>query len=409
MMMWMLAKVGVKSLLANKLRSFLAVLGIIIGVGAVISMLALGAGTRDSIMQRVSSMGTNLLIVRPGQAGRRGIMTGVAQTMTIEDSLAIAKTVEGVRWVSPVVSGSLQLKYFNKNAQTATYGVAPSYLMVRNFEIEHGRNFTDMEVERMARVVVIGPTTAENLFGKDEPVGETIKLKGVNYLVIGVLKAKGDQGWSNPDDQALIPITTAMKQVFGVERLREIDVLTEDEIQGGNAVVVDGITQLLRERHRLTPDAANDFNIHDQAEMISMATSFATTMSILLGSLGSISLLVGGIGIMNIMLVTVAERTREIGLRKAIGAREKDILRQFLFESVLISCGGGIIGVLLGTGVAVIIPILAKMSGAEFTTLVEVNSILVALGVSVGVGVFFGYYPAMRAARLNPVEALRYE
>ncbi|MCC8181179.1 MAG: ABC transporter permease, partial [Planctomycetes bacterium] len=218
MMIWMLAKVGAKSLLANKLRSFLAVLGIIIGVGAVISMLALGAGTRDNIMSRVSSMGTNLLIVRPGQAGRRGIMTGVAQTMTLEDSLAIAEEVEGVAWVSPVVSGSQQLKYFNKNAATMTYGVAPSYLTVRNFEIDRGRFFNDTEVERMARVVVIGPTTATNLFGQDEPIGEVIKLKGVNYQVIGVLKAKGDQGWSNPDEQALIPFTTAMKQVYGVER-----------------------------------------------------------------------------------------------------------------------------------------------------------------------------------------------
>ena len=408
MMMWMLAKVGVKSLLANKLRSFLAVLGIIIGVGAVISMLALGAGTRENIMKNVSAMGTNLLIVRPGLAGRRGIMTGMAQTMTLEDAEAIAGEVEGIEWVSPVVSSSLQLKYFNKNAQTSTFGVAPSYLAIRNFEIERGRNFTDLEVERMARVVVIGPTTAENLFGKDEPVGETIKLKGVNYQVIGVLKSKGDQGWANPDDQALIPITTAMKQVMGVERVREIDVLTA-ELPEGNKPIVDGITQLLRRRHRIAADQEDDFNIRDQSEIINMAESFGTTMSILLGSLGGISLLVGGIGIMNIMLVTVAERTREIGLRKAIGAREKDILNQFLFESVLITGFGGIMGVALGVGLAVLIPILAQMSGSEFSTRVELNSILIALGVSVAVGVFFGYYPAMRAARLDPVEALRYE
>ncbi len=408
MMIWMLAKVGIKSLLANKLRSFLAVLGIIIGVGAVISMLALGAGTRDSIMSRVSSMGTNLLIVRPGQAGRRGVMSGMAQTMTLEDAEAIAATVDGVRYVSPVVSASLQLKYFNKNAQTMTYAVAPTYLGIRNFELDHGRMFTDLEVERLARVAVIGPVTAENLFGKDEPVGETIKIKGVNFQVIGLLQSKGDQGWSNPDDQALIPISTGMKQIMGVERLREIDVLTA-ELPEGNKPVVDGISTLLRKRHRLTEAQENDFNIHDQAEMISMATSFGTTMSILLGSLGGISLLVGGIGIMNIMLVTVAERTREIGLRKAIGARERDILNQFLFESVLVSGCGGVLGVLLGIGVAMLIPILAKMSGAEFTTLIELNSILIALGVSVAVGVFFGYYPAMRAARLDPVEALRYE
>ena len=408
MMLWMLAKVGIKSLLANKLRSFLAVLGIIIGVGAVISMLALGAGTRDSIMRRVSNMGTNLLIVRPGQAGRRGVMSGVAQTMTVDDALAVATEVGGVRMASPVVSGGLQLKYFSKNAHTPVYGVAPTYLEMRNFELDHGRFFTDSETERLARVAVLGPTTAKNLFGQDEPVGETIKVKGVNFQVIGVLKAKGDQGWANPDDQALVPFTTAMKQLFGVDRVREIDVLTR-EGEGGNAGVVADIAQLLRRRHRIAAGAEDDFDIMDQAEIISMATSFGTTLSILLGSLGGISLLVGGIGIMNIMLVTVAERTREIGLRKAIGARRRDILRQFLFESVLVSGCGGVLGVLAGTGVAAAIPVIADMFGAEFSTLVEANSILVAIGVSVAVGVFFGYYPALRAAKLDPVEALRYE
>lgn len=408
MMTWMLAKVGAKALLANKLRSFLAVLGIIIGVGAVISMLALGAGTRDNILKRVSSMGTNLLIVRPGLRGRRGVMTGISQTMTVEDAEAIAREVPGVEWVSPVVSQSTQLKYFNKNTQTTTYGTAPSYLEIRNFELGHGRMFTDLEVERMARVVVIGPTTAKNLFDNDEPVGETIKIKGVNFEVIGVLKEKGDQGWSNPDDQAIIPLMTAMKQIFGLERVREINVLTSPSDQG-NGPVVESITQLLRKRHRILAGQEDDFNVNDQAEMISMATSMGTTMSILLGSLGGISLLVGGIGIMNIMLVTVAERTREIGLRKAIGARERDIRNQFLFESVMVSGLGGILGVALGIGVALLIPYLAKLSGTEFTTLVEWKSIAVALGVSVAVGIFFGYYPASRAARLDPVEALRYE
>lgn len=408
MMTWMLAKVGAKALLANKLRSFLAVLGIIIGVGAVISMLALGAGTRANILNRVSAMGTNLLIVRPGLRGRGGVMSGISQTMTVDDALAIANEVEGVRAVSPVVSQNVQLKYYNKNANTSTFGVAPSYLEVRNFELEHGRMFTDVEVERMSRVAVIGPTTATNLFGVDEPVGETIKVKGINFEVIGILKSKGDQGWQNPDDQVLIPLTTAMKQVFGLERVREIDVLTWPS-DAGNTPVVEGITRLLRKRHRIADGMENDFNVHDQSEMISMATSMGTTMSILLGSLGGISLLVGGIGIMNIMLVTVAERTREIGLRKAIGARERDIRNQFLFESVMVSGLGGILGVALGVGVAWLIPYLAKLSGAEFTTLVEWKSIAVALGVSVAVGVFFGYYPASRAAGLDPVEALRHE
>ncbi|MDR1536007.1 MAG: ABC transporter permease [Planctomycetota bacterium] len=408
MMFRMLAKVGLNALLANKLRTFLAVLGIIIGVAAVISMLALGAGTRDSILRRVSSMGADLLIVRPGQAGRRGIMSGTAQTMTTDDALAVAAEIPGVRLVSPVVSGGQQLKYYNKNTFTQVYGVASSYLAIRNFEIAHGRNFNDFETERLARVAVLGPTTAENLFGKDEPVGETVKIKGVNYLVIGVLKGKGDQGWSDPDDQALVPFSTAMKQILGVNRIREIDVLS-DGAEGGNARVAAAIEALLRDRHRIPANAENDFNVRDQSEIIDMAASFGTTLTILLGSLGGISLLVGGIGIMNIMLVTVAERTREIGLRKAIGARERDILTQFLFESILVSGCGGALGVLLGVGVALAIPALARLGGSDFSTLVEADSILLALGVSVGVGVFFGYYPAKRAARLDPVEALRYE
>jgi putative ABC transport system permease protein len=404
----MLLKVGLKALLANKLRSVLAVLGIIIGVAAVISLLALGEGTRESIMSRVSSLGANLLIVRPGQAGRRGVASGQAQTMTLEDALAVAAKVPGVRLVSPVVSRSQQLKYFNKNAAVSVYGVSPAYLDIRGFEIGHGRNFTDIEVDRLARVAVIGPTTAENLFGKDEPVGETVKIKGVNYRVIGVLKGKGDQGWANPDDQAVIPVSTAMKQLLGVNRIQEIDVLTR-EAPEGNAPVVQAIDKLLRERHRIAAGAESDFNVRDQAEIIEMATTFGTTLSILLGSLGGISLLVGGIGIMNIMLVTVAERTREIGLRKAIGARERDILTQFLFEAVLISGCGGALGVLVGVGVAEAIPVLARAAGSEFSTLVALDSIALALVVSVGVGVFFGYYPAKRAARLDPVEALRYE
>lgn len=407
MLMWMLAKVGAKALLANKMRSCLAVLGIVIGVGAVISMLALGAGTRESIIQRVSTMGTNLLIVRPGQAGRRGVMSGAAQTLTLADAEAIAQQVEGIEWVAPVVSGAAQLKNLNKNANVSVSGVTASYFPIRNFEIEHGRNFTEIEVDRMARVVIIGPTTAQNLFDRDEPVGETIKLKGVNYQVIGVLKAKGDQGWYNPDDQALIPITTAMKQVFGVERLREVDILGVKDYP--NQTIIDDVTALLRKRHRTAAGAENDFNIHDQAEAINMASAFTTTLTVLLGSLAGISLLVGGIGIMNIMLVTVAERTREIGLRKAIGAREKDILGQFLFESIMISGFGGLMGVLFGVGVAYLIPYIAQLAGSEFSTLIEPGSIILALGVSAAVGVFFGYYPARRAAKLDPVEALRYE
>ncbi|MDR3210505.1 MAG: ABC transporter permease [Planctomycetota bacterium] len=404
----LLAKVGLNSLLANKLRSFLAVLGIIIGVGAVISMLALGAGTRESILSRVSSLGTNLLIIRPGQAGRRGVMSGPAQTLTLEDAKAIVESVDSVLWVAPVVAGTGQLKYFNKNVSVSLSGVTASYFQVRGFEVDRGRSFTGLETDQGGRVVVLGSTTAQNLFGDTYPIGETIKVRGVNHQVIGVLKSRGDQGWYNPDDQALIPLPTAMKQVMGTERLREIDLVGVEGSE--NKPIIKEVSQLLRRRHHLVGSAEDDFNVQDQAEVVEMASSFSSTLTILLGSLAGISLLVGGIGIMNIMLVTVAERTREIGLRKAIGAKERDILGQFLFESVLVSGAGGILGVLFGVGLAVLIPHAARiLSGAEFSTLVEIDSIILALVVSAGVGIFFGYYPARRAAKLDPVEALRHE
>jgi putative ABC transport system permease protein len=251
-------------------------------------------------------------------------------------------------------------------------------------------------------VAVIGPVTAENLFGETDPLGETIKLKGINFRVVGVLKSKGDQGWFNPDDQAIVPYSTAMKQLFGTDSLREIDIRVADgaDIDG----VVAETTKLLRKRHRVGAEAEDDFNIRNQAEMLEMASTVLRTFTILLGSIAGISLLVGGIGIMNIMLVTVTERTREIGVRKAIGARDRDILRQFLFESILLSGLGGLLGVGLGFAIAGTIG-----WASDFVTVVEPASIVLSLGVSASVGIFFGFYPALRAARLDPIEALRYE
>jgi putative ABC transport system permease protein len=402
MLFWTIVKVGLKSLLASKLRSFLAMLGIIIGVAAVISMLALGAGAKAQVLARISAMGTNLLMVRPGQSGFHGVMSGVQQNLTLADAQAILDEVPGVRQVAPVVNGNAQVKYFNRNTRTNVVGTSTTYLPIRNFEIERGRNFSENEINGMGRVAVIGPVTAQNLFDTGDPINQTVKLNGINFKVLAVMKSKGDQGWFNPDDQVIVPYTTAMKQLFGLDHLREIDVQAAD---GANLDDLQAkLAALLRKCHRLQDGAPDDFNVRNQAEFVQAATEVTQTFTILLGGIASISLLVGGIGIMNIMLVTVTERTREIGIRKAIGAKERNILLQFLIESVIISGLGGLIGVGAGVGGAALI---GRFSA--FTTTVELSSILLALSFAVAVGIFFGLYPARRAAKLDPVEALRYE
>ena len=397
-----LLKVAVYSLLANKLRSFLAVLGIIIGVGAVIAMLAIGAGAKAQVLGSISAMGTNLLVVRPAQHGSGGVMTGTQQNLTVEDAQAILAEVPGVTRVAPVVQGRGQLKYFENNSGTAVIGASVTYLPIRNFEVEKGRLFTDGEEDRMAHVIILGPVTVSNLMGEDDPIGTTVKVNGVNFQVIGVTKAKGDQGWFNPDDAAIVPYTTAMKQLFGLEYLREIDIqcTSQDNLDA----VQDSVTELIRRRHRTQPDAPDDIEIRNQADILNTASTVTRTFTVLLGAIAGISLFVGGIGIMNIMLVTVTERTREIGIRKAIGAKDRDILRQFLFEAILMSGLGGIIGVAAGIGAAQAI---AKMT--TFTTVLQIQSITMAMVFAASVGVFFGYYPAWRAAKLNPIDALRYE
>lgn len=397
-----LLKVAVYSLFSNKLRSFLAVLGVIIGVGAVIAMLAIAAGAQAQVMGSISAMGTNLLTVRPAQRGSGGVMTGTEQNLTVDDAKAILNEVPGVEQVTPVVSGRAQLKYFEKNTGTSVMGVAVTYLPLRNFEVEKGRLFTNGEEERMARVIILGPVTAENLFGTEDPIGAQIKVNGNNFEVIGVTKAKGDQGWFNPDDNAFVPYTVAMKQLFGLEYLREISVkcAKQDDLNR----VQDAIIELIRKRHRTQPGMPNDIEIRNQADLLTTATEVTRTFTILLGAVASISLLVGGIGIMNIMLVTVTERTREIGIRKAIGAKDRDILRQFLFEAILMSAIGGIIGVGAGIGAA---KVLSSMT--TFITVIEAKNVVMAMLFSAAVGIFFGYYPARRAAKLNPIDALRYE
>jgi putative ABC transport system permease protein len=402
MLFWMIVKVSLKSLAANKLRSILAMLGIIIGVGAVISMLSLGAGAQKSVMDRISAMGTNLLVVRPGQRGTGGVMSGTQQNLTLEDAQAIVEKIANVDQIAPVVSGNAQVKHFSKNTRTSVLGTSGTYLPIRSFELDHGMMFTEGDIERQSRVAVIGPLTAENLFGAEEPLDQNVKINGINFRVVGVLKSKGDQGWFNPDDQVIVPYTTGMKQLFGVEYLREIDI----QCTAGSDLskVQDEVTALIRKRHKVQPGAPDDITIRNQAEMLEAAAGVSQTFTVLLGGIAGISLLVGGIGIMNIMLVTVTERTREIGIRKAIGAKDRDILRQFLLEALLMSGLGGLFGVVLGISGAKLLPMLT-----QFTTVIQLSSVLLSLGFSAGVGIFFGYYPALRAAKLDPIEALRYE
>jgi len=402
MLFWTIVKVALKSLLANKLRSILAMLGIIIGVAAVISMLAIGNGAKQQILTRINSMGTNLLVIRAGQHGVHGVTSGVSQKLTLEDAQTLIKEVPGIDMISPVVQGSAQLKYYNKNTRCSLVGGSVTYLPIRNFQVEFGRPFTESEAEHMARVVLLGPVTKENLFGKDDGVGETIKINGINFEVVGILKAKGDQGWFNPDDQAILPYTTTMKQIVGQNYLREIDL---QATAGTDSVKLqDTVTAVLRRLHRLQPDAEDDFEVRNQAEMIQMVSDTTRVFTILLGSVAGISLLVGGIGIMNIMLVTVTERTREIGVRKAIGAKNRDILSQFLLEAVIMSCLGGLIGVGVGVGAARLIGVFSP-----FTTETTMFSIILSISFAGAVGIFFGWYPAKRAAALDPIEALRYE
>ena len=395
-------KVAMKSLFSNKMRSFLAMLGIIIGVGAVISMLSMGAGAQQQVMDQISAMGTDLMIVRPERRGGKGVVSDVRVELTVEDARAVFDAVPSVKKGAPVVESMAQLKYFNNNTRSNVTGTAATYPSIRNFEVEKGRMFTEGEVERNARVAVLGPTTVENLFEDQDPLGEAIKIKGMNFTVIGVLKSKGDQGWYNPDDQAIVPYTVAMNQLFGMQHLREIDLQLFPETDHEQAK--EEISGVLRKRHRIRTDSEDDFELRSQAEIMETAIDMTRTFTVLLAGIASISLLVGGIGIMNIMLVTVTERTREIGIRKAVGAKERDILRQFIIEAIIMSGIGGIIGVGMGVGAGEII---SRVT--EFAVVTNLSAVLLALSFSAGVGIFFGYYPARCAARMNPIEALRYE
>jgi putative ABC transport system permease protein len=393
----------------HKLRSFLTMLGIVIGVAAVITLMSIGKGASAEILSRIESMGSDLITISPGAFTFGGVRSasGSTATLTMEDSTAILERVSHIKAVAPSYSTSLQVVVGSENMNTQVTGVTPEYLEVRNFEIERGAFFSDYDYQRGMKVAVLGANVEETLFGENDPIGQQMRMGSIIVRVVGVL-ASEEGMWGGPDDAILIPLTALQQAVAqprtaqGDSVVSSIALTVSDEKQADQ--VVEEITSLLRTRHRLSPTAEDDFTISSMEE-ISEALSEATgTMTLLLGAIAAISLLVGGIGVMNIMLVSVLERTREIGIRKALGARERDIWGQFLMEAAFLTFAGGIIGVIVGWVVSSIVS-----STGMVTTLVTADIVILAVSVSVGIGLFFGFYPAWNASRLNPIEALRSE
>ncbi len=408
MLIWTIIRIAFKSIAANKLRSFLTMLGIIIGVAAVIAMLALGAGTKAKVTESVKGMGSNLLMVRPSSRWGGGVSSAARQDLTLEDADAILEQVPVVEMVSPEASSRYQAKYLNKNSQVSVLAEAPTYFKVRNFVVEYGRAFTESEVNQSAKVAVLGSKTAADLFGDLNPVGEQIKVKGINFIVIGVTKTKGDQGWYNPDDQIVVPLNTGMNQLMGKENIDSIYLTVKDGTDMQEAI--ESVSAVLRRQHKIQPGRGDDFTVRNLQEIADSLAEVSQVFTLLLAGVASISLLVGGIGIMNIMLVTVTERTREIGIRKALGARPFDLLTQFLLEAVVVSLTGGILGITFGIGSIFLFNyVMANYFDGAFSAIFQVWPVVLAFCFSFAVGVFFGWYPARKAAAMDPIDALRYE
>ena len=403
-------QVALRSLLANKLRSGLTMLGIIIGVGAVIALVAAGAGAQAQVSEQFESLGSNMLVVSPGAVSFRGISMGggSAESLTNDDVEAIAHLASAVSAIAPEYSAwNQQVVYGNKNTQTTVLGVPPEYPAVRNWQVERGRFIESLDITNQAKVAVLGATVAEELFEGTlvDPLGKMVKINRQNYQIVGLMAAKGVGGFQNLDDQVFIPLSTAQLKFGGAGNTSlggiNVQVVSPEKMEWAQAE----LTAILRASHGLAQGQADDFTVQDQTQIVETMQEITGTFTVLLGSIAAISLLVGGIGVMNIMLVSVTERTREIGIRKAVGAKRRDIMAQFLVEAMALSFLGGLIGVLAGYGGAQIITPL--MGGAS--ALVTTDSVAMALGVSVAVGLFFGLYPASRAAALHPIDALRYE
>jgi putative ABC transport system permease protein len=405
MNLWESVQVALEGLAANKMRAALTMLGVVIGVGAVITMLALARGAQEQTMQRIQQMGTNLLLVFPGFSHSGPVRGGMgsSQVLTLDDVEAIQQECPTIIAAVPEVQTNAQVKYLNQNTNTTILGTTPEFLSVRNYQIADGRMFTTEEVKGNRRVAVIGPTTATTLFGEVSPVGQLLRIRGSQFEIIGLMRAKGAMGgFNDPDDQLVIPVSTAMRRIIGTQNIRSISAQTRSlDVMAQATQEMDDV---LSRRHRTPEGEDKPFMIRNQAEITQMAEETSRVFTLLLAGIASVSLLVGGIGIMNIMLVSVTERTREIGIRMALGARRRDIRRQFLIEAMVLSLLGGAIGVLVGmTGAA----LMSRMS--EWQTSVSLASIGLSFGFAALVGIFFGYYPALQASRLNPIDALRYE
>jgi putative ABC transport system permease protein len=407
---WAAVRMALGALRAHALRTALTMLGIIIGVAAVIAMVSVGAGAQRRISDQIRSLGSNAIVVLPGAQTSGGIRWGLGsqQTLSEEDARAVALELPAIEVAAPSVRGAAQTVYGNTNWSTVIQGVTPEYLVTREWEVVNGKMFGPEDVDAAAKVAILGETVWRNLFDNTDPIGQTIRIKRVPFTVVGVLEPKGQSAWGqDQDDLILIPISTAKRKVLGVNksnprsvgaisvRVKAADLMEDAEVQ---------IRELLRQRHRLQPGQEDDFQVRIMSEMFAAQEESARIMTMLLAAIASVSLLVGGIGIMNIMLVSVTERTREIGIRMAVGARSRDILAQFLVEAVTLAIAGGLAGIVIGLAASQIIA-----SMAEWTTEIPPEAIGLAFVFSGAVGIFFGFYPARKASRLDPIEALRYE
>jgi len=405
-MQWlMILRIALRALARNKLRAFLTMLGIIIGVGAVIAMVAIGEGAKSTIRAQIASLGTNVLVVLPGSNSQGGVRLGLGNVNTLvdADARAMVRELPSVSFASPVLRRPEQLVAGNLNWGTLAQGVAPEFQQIRDWQLADGRFLHEGDMESAAKVAVIGETVARQLFGNDNPIDAVIRIRNIPFRVVGVLSPKGQTGQgTDQDDTVMIPYTTMQKRLMRITWLQSIVVkaVNAERVQEAQ----EQITLLLRQRHRIGQDREDDFNVRNLSDIAEAAQTTARVMAVLLGSVASISLLVGGIGIMNIMLVSVTERTREIGIRMAVGARSRDIMLQFLVEAVVMAATGGLIGIILGIGSSEVLK-----EWAQWPTLISPAIVAIAFLFSGAVGVFFGFYPAKKAANLDPIEALRYE
>lgn len=401
-----LFKIALRALANNKMRGFLTMLGIIIGVASVITMLAIGQGSKKSIQAEISEMGSNMIMIQPGGDIRGGVRQEASsmETLKLEDYQNIVDETRYVAAVSPSVNSSGQVIYGANNAPTTIYGISPDYMEIRRYKVEDGEMFSDQDIAVAAKVCVVGKTVVDNLFpGGENPVGKVIRFQKLPFKIVGVLESKGYNSMGmDQDDLILAPYTTIQKKVLAITHLQGLTCSALKEEYTEQAI--DEISEILRRNHKLKADEEDDFTIRSQQELSSMLTSTTDMMTVLLAAVAGISLLVGGIGIMNIMYVSVTERTREIGLRMSIGAKGIDILSQFLIESILISVTGGLIGVIFGVGSAIIVN-----QVAHFPIFIQPWSVLLSFVVCTATGIFFGWYPAKKAAQLDPIEAIRYE